>query len=383
MKNFFRKYLKLIPRIVVVYIHELFSLAVDSVINFKNAIVRRMFWGRGSLYKSSFHLFVAGITITVLFSGISLKLRTSSVNASAEGQLQSLAISELGSQGSNLTSVVPVANNQGNYVVTEYTIANGDSLQGIADKFGVSKDTVKWSNNKILSPFTDNAPVGALLKIPEINGVLYQTSDKDTLDSIASLTSGDKNTIVDINDLKGPNYALANTLVFVPNGQLPPPPPQIIARNRPKSSGYVASGRSAGAALGSLAAGTFDDPLSHPQCAGYNWSRGISSSHTGVDLTKRGGCPIRAIAAGRVTKAGWLNRAGWTIIIDHGNTVESHYYHGDGNIWVKVGDYVQKGQDIMYMGNTGNSTGTHLHLTLRFNNSNIDPQAYVPYAIRR
>lgn len=383
MKKFSRNYLKLIPRIVIIYVREIMALFFDSLVSFKNAVVHRMFWGRGSLYKSSFHVFIAAITITVLLSGISVKLRSISVNASVESQLQNLVISELGSQGNNLTSVVPINSNQVNYTVREYVIAEGDSLQGIADKYGVSKDTVKWSNNKILSPFNDNAPVGATLKIPEINGVLYQATDKDTLDSIASLTSGDKSTIIDINDLEGPNYNLASTLVFVPNGKLPPPPPQLIARSRPTSSGYIASSRS-GAALGSLPAGTFDNPLSHPQCAGYRFSRGISSYHSGVDLSKGGGCPIRAIGAGRVLKAGWQrDGAGYAVTIDHGSGIQSLYYHGDGNIWVKPGDYVQKGQDIMYMGNTGNSFGTHLHLTLKFNGNIIDPQPYVPYSTRR
>lgn len=373
----------MLPRIVFFCGLLLVDSLKDVAISGKKALLQRMFWGRGSLYKSSFHLFVAFITVGVLMSGLSNRINTLSASSDLAANFEALANAEVGSQGNNLTSVVPIASNALNYSVQEYTIAEGDTLQGIADKFGVTKDTVKWSNNKILSPFNDAAPVGAKLKIPEVNGVLYQTNDKDTLDSVLALTSGDRNTVIDINELSGPDFRVASSLVFVPNGKLPPPPPQIIARNRPSGTGYIASSR-AGAGLGSLPAGTFDDPLSHPQCAGYRFSRGISSYHSGVDLSKSGGCPIRAIGAGRVTAAGWRrDGAGFAVTIDHGSGIRSLYYHGDGNIWVKAGDYVQKGQDIMYMGNTGNSFGTHLHLTLTFNGKLVDPQPYVPYSLRR
>jgi murein DD-endopeptidase MepM/ murein hydrolase activator NlpD len=142
----------------------------------------------------------------------------------------------------------------------------------------------------------------------------------------------------------------------------------------------VASGVEARAALGSLPKGTFDDPLTSPKCSGYRQTRGYTSAHNGADLAKNGGCPIRAVAAGTVTYAGWKGYgAGYTVIIDHGGGVETQYLHGDGNIWVKAGQHVSKGQDIMYMGTTGNSTGVHLHLTLKYKGVAIDPSPYIPY----
>jgi murein DD-endopeptidase MepM/ murein hydrolase activator NlpD len=355
---------------------------LSSVDGLKDHLVQRMFWGRGSLYKSSFHLLIGLLTAGILATGLASRIQSAPLDNSLEVAYSTSGNQDIVAQGSNLTSVLPIEKDQVNYTVREYLVKQGDSLQAIADKHGVSKDTIKWANNKVLSPFNDSVPVGAKLKIPEMNGVLYEVGRSDNLDSVVALTKGDRTTVVQLNGLNTTNPKVtAGQILFIPNGKLPPPPPKIIARKAP-TGGYVGSGRSGGG-IGSLPPGTFDDPLTHPQCAGYRWQRGIGgrSNHTGVDLSKSGGCPIRAAAAGTVKYVGWLdNRAGWSIIIDHGSGVETHYYHGDGNIWVSKGQHVSKGQNIMYMGRTGTGvTGVHLHLTMKAGGRIIDPAPYIPY----
>ena len=92
------------------------------------------------------------------------------------------------------------------------------------------------------------------------------------------------------------------------------------------------------------------------------------------------GCPISAIASGKVVYAGWSQYGeGYNVRIDHGGGIVSHYYHGNGDIWVKTGDHVEQGQLIMFMGTTGNSTGVHLHLSLFKDNVAVDPAPYIPY----
>ncbi len=120
--------------------------------------------------------------------------------------------------------------------------------------------------------------------------------------------------------------------------------------------------------------------MQDPRCAGYVESRGFLSYHNGVDLAMWPGCPISAIASGIVVYAGWSEYGeGYNVRIDHGGGIVSHYYHGNGDIWVKKGDHVEQGQLIMFMGTTGNSTGVHLHLSLFKDNVAVDPAPYVPF----
>ena len=118
------------------------------------------------------------------------------------------------------------------------------------------------------------------------------------------------------------------------------------------------------------------DPATN--CPGYAYSRGFKPTHGGVDLAKNGGCWIEAAAPGKVIRAGWGNTGeGYYVAIDHGNGLQTNYYHGEKRFAVKVGDSVKAGQPILYMGSTGNSTGTHLHFEIRINGVKVNPELYV------
>ena len=83
---------------------------------------------------------------------------------------------------------------------------------------------------------------------------------------------------------------------------------------------------------------------------------------------------------GTVIYSGWSSGGeGYNVRIDHGGGIVTHYYHGNGELYVKAGDKVQQGQPIMYMGTTGNSTGVHLHFSLFYKGRAIDPAPYVSF----
>ncbi len=106
---------------------------------------------------------------------------------------------------------------------------------------------------------------------------------------------------------------------------------------------------------------------------------GVYRLHAGVDLNG-GGCdgPIWAAQAGTVTKAGMDSYGTGTIIIDHGGGVETAYLHEyQSGILVREGDKVTAGQQIGKVGNTGNSTGCHLHFEVRIAGSPTDPVPYM------
>lgn len=95
--------------------------------------------------------------------------------------------------------------------------------------------------------------------------------------------------------------------------------------------------------------------------------------HTGVDIANSKGTPIKAAADGVVIEAGW-NSGGYgnLVMIDHGNGYVSLYGH-NSKIAVKVGQRVERGQVISYMGSTGRSTGNHCHFEIRYHGKPIDP----------
>lgn len=101
------------------------------------------------------------------------------------------------------------------------------------------------------------------------------------------------------------------------------------------------------------------------------------SHHNGIDLPAPRKTPIVAAAAGRVVNSSRLKGYGKTIIIDHGNGIETLYAHNSENI-VKLGANVHKGQVIALVGATGRASGNHLHFELRINGDHKDPLSYLP-----
>ncbi|MBR3697197.1 MAG: M23 family metallopeptidase [Clostridia bacterium] len=102
-------------------------------------------------------------------------------------------------------------------------------------------------------------------------------------------------------------------------------------------------------------------------------SRGI---HTGLDVATSLGTPVKAAASGVVTYAGYKGSYGYLVVIDHGDGVQTYYAHCS-KLYVNAGDSVSQGQVISAVGNTGNSTGPHLHIEVRVNGVAKNPQNYL------
>lgn len=98
--------------------------------------------------------------------------------------------------------------------------------------------------------------------------------------------------------------------------------------------------------------------------------------HEGIDIGARSGTPIVAAADGRVTFAGKKPGFGNFIQIDHGYGVESFYAHAKG-LFTKQGQLVNRGDLIASIGNTGASTGPHLHYEIRVNGTPVDPLYFI------
>lgn len=111
---------------------------------------------------------------------------------------------------------------------------------------------------------------------------------------------------------------------------------------------------------------------------GYRTSpfTGQAAMHAGLDVANKVGTPIVAPAKGRVTFTGWDGAYGICVTINHGNAVTTRYAHMQRSV-VKEGQMVNRGELIGYVGNTGRSTGPHLHYEVRVGGVPVNPMRYI------
>ena len=109
------------------------------------------------------------------------------------------------------------------------------------------------------------------------------------------------------------------------------------------------------------------------------WERGFAGRHKGVDVSMPVGTPVVAAMGGTVTKAsgGYNGGFGNLVVISHGNGLETWYAHLSG-FAVSQGASVSQGQQVARSGNTGSSTGPHLHFEVHSGSSAVNPMNYLP-----
>ncbi|HDT12220.1 MAG TPA: M23 family metallopeptidase [Candidatus Marinimicrobia bacterium] len=108
----------------------------------------------------------------------------------------------------------------------------------------------------------------------------------------------------------------------------------------------------------------------------------FTESHKGIDIACREGTPVHAAASGWVVFSGWTLGLGNTIIISHGSGYVTVYGHNSINL-VRNRQSVERGQRIALSGNSGYSSGPHLHFEILRNGQALDPSLYIPeYSVR-
>lgn len=247
--------------------------------------------------------------------------------------------------------------------IVEYKIQNGDTISAVAQKFGISQDTVKWAND--LSG--DQIKPGQLLKILPVTGVAHAVKEGDNLESVAKKYSAQSQAILDFpfNDVPDDFKLKVGQLLIIPDGS----PPEVAAPKPKPQPQYLAQGP-ASPAFNAPGGGQFIWPTGGAITQYFAWY------HPGVDIANRSGPGIAAADGGVVAVAGWPDGYGYgnRVIIDHGNGYTSLYAHLS-NIYVSVGQTISRGQLIGQMGSTGRSTGTHLHLEIHYKGVALNPLA--------
>ena len=235
---------------------------------------------------------------------------------------------------------------------SSYTVQQGDVLGEIAKKFGLSASTVISVNN---IKNTRALAIGKVLRVPNQDGVFYTVKRGDTLGGIATKLKADAGDILVANELFSDKIN-PNTSLFVPGATLPWEEEQQVS--------VVAGDLLAWPVRGRLTS-----------YYGYRRSpfTGRRSFHDGLDIAAATGTPIRAAMAGRVQSVGYDNVYGNFVIISHASGYRTLYAHMD-SYSARAGAYVNTDTVIGYVGNTGQSTGAHLHLTVYKNGSSVNPR---------
>ena len=239
--------------------------------------------------------------------------------------------------------------------VVSYTVVKGDTLIGIAQKYGVSLATISESN-QITNP--NLIRVGQQLYFPEVTGLLYVVAQGDELSTLAEKYEVDYETIWFANALDSRELT-PGTFLVIPGAKLPNP----LLRAKPVSR------------RGSLESSGFIWPLLGRIASGYGMRNG--TMHRGIDITGRKGAPIFAVASGTVISSGWVGSYGYMVKLLHKSGIKTLYAHAS-RLNVAKGDSVNQGDVIAYVGSTGYSTGPHLHFEVIVNGSNVNPIARLP-----
>lgn len=228
-----------------------------------------------------------------------------------------------------------------------YVVRNGDTVAEVAEMFGITPDTIYSANDMKKG---DKLKYGDVLLILPVPGVEIEVAKGQTLQGIANLYKVSVDDIMSANDISEGGVIAVGEKLMIPGGSM--------LTDKPKSSGSsVAKG---GSSVSSVS-GYFIKPV-----PGSIKSRGVKPGHKGVDFAAPTGTPILAAASGKVLKAamGWNGAFGNMVIVQHGNGTVTLYAHMS-KIATSAGSKVSQGQVIGYVGNTGRSTGPHLHFEVR------------------
>lgn len=246
--------------------------------------------------------------------------------------------------------------------VITYTVQKGDTISTIAQKFGISDETIKWEND--LSG--DYISVGDTLSILPVTGIAYKVQSGESIYTIAKKLATDPQKIVDFpfNDFANPETfsLVTGQMLIVPDGVKPSEQPTY------KPQVYIAQGPSA------VSSGSFSWPAQGVISQFASWY------HMALDIAAPYGSPIYAAKSGivrRVDIGSYDGGYGNNVYIDDGDGVQTHYAHMSG-ITVSVGQQVTGGSTLLgYIGLTGRTTGPHLHFEVSKNGVLVNPLPYL------
>jgi murein DD-endopeptidase MepM/ murein hydrolase activator NlpD len=235
---------------------------------------------------------------------------------------------------------------------SDYRVKRGDSVSKIAAAHSLSMDAI-IAGNGITN--ARRLREGETIRIPNMNGIPHTVRKGDSLEKISRSMGVPLEAILDANDLQSDTIS-AGTVLFIPG-----------ARMRAEDLKL---------ALGEL----FIYPVRGRLTSKFGWRidpiSGVRRFHAALDLAAPTGTVVKAAMDGRVSTVGVNSTYGNFIILSHGNGYQTLYAHLN-TVSVKKNDRVNQGARIGEVGNTGYSTGPHLHFAVYRNGRAVNPLEYL------
>ncbi len=352
----FLAFLKIYITDKLIFFSTLFESRKNAVV--KGVLIKRGKKNRFFLHVSIMVILTIGVLISPFISETQLFGKQQDQQTFAQGTQDTLELSQ--DNVFKTQSTVKIRDE-----VITYTVQKGDTVSSIAQKFGISEDTIKWANNLT----SDSITIGDSLSILPVTGVAHKVAAGDTVYTIAKKYDINAQGIVDFpfNDFANPQTfsLVTGQIVIVPDGVKP----EEQTRPQYTRPTYYATTGSA-----PVAGSGFAWPVSGSINQGYAWY------HTALDLGAPVGTPVLAAQSGSVAAvytSGWNFGYGTHVIIAGDNGYSTLYAHMNG-VNVSGGDRVVAGSTVVgWVGLTGRTTGAHLHFEVRSGGGNVNPLSFL------
>lgn len=228
-----------------------------------------------------------------------------------------------------------------------HTVQTGESLWDISRIYGIDVETIVGANQHIGN--INKIKPGQELRILNTKGVIHKVSPLETLSNTSKLYGVSVKKIMEFNGLKSSRIKPGDELI------IPGARPSKLAFKGGYTNEFIWPTKG---------------PISSP--FGMRWGR----MHNGIDIVVGIGTPIRAAKSGKVQFSGVAGGYGNAVYLSHDDKTVTRYGH-NSDLVVKTGEYVYQGQIIAYSGNSGVSTGPHLHFEIRISNKPQNPMNYL------
>ena len=241
--------------------------------------------------------------------------------------------------------------------ITEHTIAQKENFWKVAKQYQVNIDSIIGANQGLARL---SAAAGQNIRVPNQRGVVHLIEDGESAETIAVLYSVPVASITALNNLQPKHMLVPGLELFIPGAK-------PIRLSEEMTAQYSLRG-------------IFGSPLPGKITSGMGMRKhpvgGFRGRHTGLDLAASPGTRIDAAAAGAVLQTGEGEYIGKFVIMGHKDSYTTIYGHCS-QILTTAGKSVKKGQIIAKVGNTGRTTGPHLHFEIRKNGIPQNPLSYL------